>query len=79
MLETYQDGVVFNGEHLYVDHVYYMIDVRPFGLPRPYMHMLGSSNLTRVFCTCKTGLYPLYMNVELITPDHHVVSWHDKL
>ena len=26
------DGVVFNGEHLYVDHIYYMIHVRPFGL-----------------------------------------------
>ena len=28
----HQDGVVFNGEHLYVDHMYYMIHVRPFGL-----------------------------------------------
>ena len=28
---------------------------------------------------CKTGLHPLYVNVELITPDHHVVSWHDEL
>ena len=26
------DGVVINGEHLYVDHIYYMIHVRPFGL-----------------------------------------------
>ena len=41
--------------------------------------MLGSSSLTRVFCTCKTGLHPLYVNVELITPDHHVVSRHDEL
>ena len=24
--------VVINGEHLYVDDIYYMIDVRPFGL-----------------------------------------------
>ena len=23
---------MFNGEHLYVDHIYYMIHVRPFGL-----------------------------------------------
>ena len=23
---------IFNGEHLYVDHIYYMIHVRPFGL-----------------------------------------------
>ena len=63
------------------DHIYYMIRVLPFGLsvPRPYLHMLGSSSLTRVFCVCKTGLHPLYVNVELITPDHHVVSRHDEL
>ena len=71
----------FNGEHHYVDHIYYMIHVRPFKLsvPRPYLHMLGSSSLTRVFCVCKTGLHPLYLNVELITPDHHVVSQHEEL
>ena len=45
----------------------------------PYLHMLGSSSLTRVFCMCKTGLHPLYLNVELITPDHHMVSRHDEL
>ena len=75
------DGVAFNGEHHYVDHIYYMIHVRPFGLsvPRPYLHMLGSSSLTRVFCMRKTGLHLLYVNVELITPDHHVVSRHDEL
>ena len=75
------DGVVFNGEHHYVDHIYYMIHARPFGLsvPRPYLHMLGSSSLTQVFCMCKTCLHPLYVNVELITPDHHVVSRHDEL
>src|SRR4051812_18573637 len=58
-----------------------MIQALPFGLsvPRPYLHMLGSSSLTRVFCVCKTGLHPLYVNVELITPDHHVVSRHDEL
>ena len=57
-----------------------MIHARPFGLsvPRPYLHMLGSSSLSRVFCMCKTGLHPLYVNVELITPDHHVVSRHDE-
>ena len=25
-------GVVINGEHLYVDHIYYMIHIRPSGL-----------------------------------------------
>src|SRR3954463_8494964 len=75
------DGVIFNGEHLYVDHIYYMIHVRPFGLSvsRPYLHMLGSSRLNRVFCMCKTGLHLLYVKVELITPDHHVVSQHEEL
>ena len=28
---------------------------------------------------CKTGLHPLYVNVELITPDHHVMSHHEVL
>ena len=71
----------FNGEHHYVDHIYYMIHARPFGLsvPRPYLHMVGSSSLTWVFCMCKTGLHPLYVNVEPITPDHHVVSHHEVL
>ena len=75
------DGVVFNGEHHYVDHIYYMIHARPFslGVPRPYLHMLGSSSLTRVFCMCKTGLHPLYVNVDLITPNHHMVSQHEEL
>ena len=65
----------------YVDHIYYMNHARPFSLsvPRPYLHMLGSSSLIRVFYLCKTGLHPLYVNVELITPDHHVVSQHEEL
>ena len=64
-----------------VDHIYYMIHARPFDLsvPRPCLHMLGSPSLTRVFCLCKTGLHPLYVNVEVITPEHHVMSWHDEL
>ena len=71
----------FQCEHHYVDHIYYMIHARSFGLSvlRPYLHMLGSLSLTRVFYVCKTGLHPLYVNVELITPYHHAVSRHDKL
>ena len=41
--------------------------------------MLGSSSLTQLFRMCKTSLHPLYLNIELITPDHHVVSRHDEL
>ena len=48
-------------------------------VPRPYLYMLGSSSLTRVFCMCKTVLHPLYVYVEAITADHQVVSQHDKL
>ena len=75
------DGVVFNGEHHYVDRIYYMIHARPFGLSvvSPYLYMLGSSSLTWVFCVCKTGLHPLYVNVELIIPDHHVMSQPEEL
>ena len=32
-----------------------------------------------IFCMGKIVLHPLYVNVELITPDHHVVSRHDEL
>ena len=28
---------------------------------------------------CKTVLHPLYVNIESITPDHHVVSQHEEL
>ena len=58
-----------------------MIHARPFGpiVLTPYLHMLGSSSLTQVFCVCKTGLHPLYLNVELITSNHHVVSRREEL
>ena len=58
-----------------------MIHARPFGLivPRPYLYMLGSSSLTQVFRVSKSGLYPLYLNIEPITPDHHMVSQHEEL
>ena len=70
----------FQCEHLYVDHIYYMIHVRPFGLhSRPRLYMLGSSSLTRVFRMCKTVLHLLYVNIELITPDDHVVTRQDEL
>src|SRR6266496_3329789 len=38
-----------------------MIHARPFGLsvPRPYLHMLASSSLTRVFRVCKNWLAPV--------------------
>ena len=32
MADHHMRWVVFNGEHLYVDHIYYMTHVRPFGL-----------------------------------------------
>ena len=64
---------------LIISTIWFMFDLSVSSVPRPYLHMLGSSSLTRVFCVCKTGLHPLYLNVELITPDHHVVSRDDEL
>ena len=64
---------------LIVSSIRLMFDLSVSCVPRPYLHMLGSSSLTQVFCTCKTGLHPLYVNVELITLDHHVVSHHEEL
>ena len=64
---------------LIISTIWFTLDLSVSSVRRPYLHMLGSSSLTRVFCVCKTGLHPLYVNVELITPDHHVVSRHDEL
>jgi hypothetical protein len=41
--------------------------------------MLGSSSLTHVFCMCKSRLHPLYMIVEFIAPDHHVMLQNNDL
>ena len=43
------------------------------------MYMLGSPSRTLVFRMCKSGLHPPYANVEIITPDHHVVLRNDEL
>ena len=59
--------------------IWFMFDLSVSSVPRPCMYMLGSSSLTRVFCMCKTGLHPLYLNIEPITPHHHVVSQHEEL
>ena len=64
---------------LIISTIWFTLDLSVSSVPRPYLHMLGSSSLTWVFHVCKTVLHPLYLNVELITPDHHVVSRHDEL
>ena len=61
---------------LIISTIWFTFDLSVSSVSRPYLHMLGSSSLTRVFCMCKTILHPLYVNVEPITPDHHVVSQH---
>ena len=64
---------------LIISTICFMFDLSVSNVLRPYMYMLGSSSITRVFRMCKTGLHPLYLNVELITPDHHVVFQHEEL
>ena len=58
-----------------------MIHIRPFGLQcseaiSAYARLVkfNPSNLH-----VQTGLHPLYVNIDLITPDHHVVSQHEEL
>ena len=64
---------------LIISTIWFTFDLSVSSVPRPCLYVLGSSSLTQVFCMCKTGLHLLYVNVELITPDHHVVSRHDEL
>ena len=64
---------------LIISTIWFTLDLSVSSVPRPCLYMLGSSSLTRVFCVCKTGMHPLYVNVELIRPDHHVVSQHGEL
>ena len=64
---------------LIISTIGFTFDLSVSIVPRPCLYMLGSSSLTRVFRTCKTVLHPLYVNIELITPNHHVVPWHDEL
>src|SRR3954471_14041788 len=70
----------FIGEHHYVDHIYYMIHARPLGLrvPRPYLLYAKLVKLNLSIPRVQL-LHPLYLNVEPITPDHHVVSQHEEL
>ena len=58
---------------LIISTIWLMFDLSVSCVPRPCLYKLGSSCLTQVFRMCKTGLHPLYVNVESITPDHHVV------
>ena len=64
---------------LIISTIWFTLDLSVSSVPRPYLHMLDSSSLTRVFCVCKTGLHLLYVKVELMTPAPHVVSRHDEL
>ena len=62
-----------------VSSIRLMFDLSVSCVPRPCLYMLGSSSLTQVFRMWNTGLHPLYVNVESITPDHHVVLLNDEL
>ena len=64
---------------LIISTIWFTFDLSVSSVPRPCLYMLGSTSLTRVFRVCKIVLHPLYVNVEPITPDHHMVSQHDEL
>ena len=64
---------------LIISTIWLMFDLSVSCVRRPYLYMLGLSSLTQVFHMCNTGLHPLYVNVESITPDHHVVLRNDEL
>src|SRR4051812_16777818 len=55
-----------------------MFDLSVSCVPRSCLYMLGSSSLSQVFHVRKSGLHPLYANVESITPNHHVVLRNDE-
>ena len=63
---------------LIISTIQFTFDFSVSSVSRPCLYMLGSSSLTRVFRMCKTSLYPLYVNVEPITPDHYVVSQQEE-
>ena len=64
---------------LIISTIWFTFNLSVSSVPRPCLYMLGSSSLTWVFRMCKIFLHLLYLNVESITPDHHVVSQHDEL
>ena len=64
---------------LIISTIWLTFDLLVSSVPRPCLYVLGSSSLSQVFCMCKTVLCLLYVNVESITPNHHMVSPHDKL
>ena len=69
----------FNGEHHYVDHIYYMIHARPFGLQCSeaifaYARLIKfNPSIPRV----QNWLAPVVC--ERRAYHHHVVSRHDEL
>ena len=58
-----------------------MIHVRPFGLQCSEAMSVHARliKFNQSILHVKTILHPLYVNVEPITPNHHVVSQHDEL
>ena len=71
----------FNGEHHYVDHIYYMIHARPFGLQCSETMSVHARlvKLNPSILRVQNWPTPVCVNVEPITPDHHVVSQHEEL
>ena len=72
-------SLMVNISMLIISTIWFMFDLSVSSVLRPYLYMPGSSSLTRVFRMCKTILHPLYVNIESITPERHVVSQQDEL
>ncbi len=58
-----------------------MIHARPFGLRvlRPYLLYARLVKFNLSILRVQTWLAPVVCELELITPDHHVVSLHEEL
>ena len=81
MYDHHVRWIVINGEHLYVDHIYYMIHVRPLGFQCSEAMSVHArlvkfnSSIPHV----QSYLAPTVCEHEPITADHHMVSQHEEL
>ena len=81
MYDHHVRWIVINGEHLYVDHIYYMIHVRPFGVQCSEA-MSVHARLVKFNPSIphvQNCLAPIVCERRAYHTRHHVVSRHDEL